>query len=190
MSSGITELPCEPVEVSGQKWFPIDSAPINTSVLVFIPNTEHYGPGVYRALRPKFGTLRPWQVTGLHFGRDCYEGAQPTHWMPLPSVPGRSGEGGVAGPARPRIHNLKMLDAIQLVVLEYSNNKQLAESVRQWLSAEKGPLANSVEASGQNAATKMRDALIRLRDCDWVISLPDRMDAVRQIAREALEGIE
>jgi hypothetical protein len=26
----------------------------------------------------------------------------------------------------------------------------------------------------------------RLRDCDWVISLPDRMDAVRDIARAAL----
>lgn len=35
---------------------------------------------------------------------------------------------------------------------------------------------------------RLEDALIRLRDCDWVISLPDRMDAVRAIAREALEG--
>lgn len=33
---------------------------------------------------------------------------------------------------------------------------------------------------------RMREALIRLRDCDWVISLPDRMDAVREIARAAL----
>ena len=32
-----------------------------------------------------------------------------------------------------------------------------------------------------------RQALTRIRDCDWVITLPDRMDAVRQIAREALE---
>ena len=30
-------------------------------------------------------------------------------------------------------------------------------------------------------------ALTKIRDCDFVISLPDRMDAVRQIAREALE---
>ena len=29
-------------------------------------------------------------------------------------------------------------------------------------------------------------ALIRLRDCDWVITLPDRMDAVRKIAGDAL----
>lgn len=35
--------------------------------------------------------------------------------------------------------------------------------------------------------SKMEDALQRIRDCDFVITLPDRMDAVRQIAREALE---
>lgn len=34
---------------------------------------------------------------------------------------------------------------------------------------------------------KLEAALERLRDCDWVITLSDRMDAVRQIAREALE---
>ena len=31
-------------------------------------------------------------------------------------------------------------------------------------------------------------ALIKLRDCDWVITPHDRMDAVREIARKALEG--
>ena len=34
----------------------------------------------------------------------------------------------------------------------------------------------------------LRKALERLRDCDWQISLSDRMDAVRQIAREALSA--
>ena len=34
---------------------------------------------------------------------------------------------------------------------------------------------------------KLREALKRIRDCDFVITLPDRMDAVRAIAREALE---
>lgn len=71
----------------GQKWLPIESAPINTSVLVFIPRAGHYGPGVYRALRPNFGVLRGWQVSGLSMGRDCGPDQQPTHWMPLPSVP-------------------------------------------------------------------------------------------------------
>ena len=33
---------------------------------------------------------------------------------------------------------------------------------------------------------ELEGALTRLRDCDWTITLPDRMDAVRDIAREAL----
>jgi hypothetical protein len=36
----------------------------------------------------------------------------------------------------------------------------------------------------------LRLACERLRDCDWVISLPDRMDAVRDIARAALAATE
>ena len=36
----------------------------------------------------------------------------------------------------------------------------------------------------------LRLACERLRDCDWVISLPDRMDAVRDIARTALAATE
>lgn len=34
---------------------------------------------------------------------------------------------------------------------------------------------------------KLEAALERIRDCDWVITLPDRIDAVRDIAREALQ---
>jgi hypothetical protein len=34
---------------------------------------------------------------------------------------------------------------------------------------------------------KLRESLRRIRDCNFVITLPDRMDAVRAIAREALE---
>ena len=33
---------------------------------------------------------------------------------------------------------------------------------------------------------RLRAALQRLADCDWVITPADRMDAVRAIAREAL----
>ena len=39
--------------------------------------------------------------------------------------------------------------------------------------------------------TKQRDLLIegleKLASCDWVITLPDRMDAVREIARQTLQ---
>lgn len=34
---------------------------------------------------------------------------------------------------------------------------------------------------------KLEYALERIRDCNFVITSPDRMDAVREIAREALE---
>ena len=41
--------------------------------------------------------------------------------------------------------------------------------------------------------TKQRDLLIegleKLASCDWVITLPDRMDAVREIANETLNKI-
>ncbi len=36
---------------------------------------------------------------------------------------------------------------------------------------------------------QLQAALIKIRDCDFVITLPDRMDAVRKIARDALEGV-
>jgi len=41
-------------------------------------------------------------------------------------------------------------------------------------------------ATARAEITRLREALTKLRDCDWVISLPDRMDAVRDIARAAL----
>lgn len=34
---------------------------------------------------------------------------------------------------------------------------------------------------------RLKTSLIKLRDCDWEIMLPDRMDAVREIAHKALE---
>lgn len=37
------------------------------------------------------------------------------------------------------------------------------------------------------ALRAMEKALIKLRDCDWVITPHDRMDAVRDIASEALQ---
>lgn len=39
----------------------------------------------------------------------------------------------------------------------------------------------------REANLRLRDALEQLRDCDWVITPANRMDAVRDIARAALE---
>lgn len=75
-----------------QDWQPIETAPTNTSVLVFVPRAEHYGPGIYRAILVDMGTGRRWMTTGCHVGRDLGPDSQPTHWMPLPAPP-RSADG-------------------------------------------------------------------------------------------------
>jgi hypothetical protein len=36
---------------------------------------------------------------------------------------------------------------------------------------------------------RLAEALRKLADCDWVITLPNRMDAVRTIARETLQSL-
>jgi hypothetical protein len=36
---------------------------------------------------------------------------------------------------------------------------------------------------------RLAEALQKLADCDWEITLPDRMDAVRTIANEALQSL-
>lgn len=68
-------------------WQPADTAPFNESVLVFVPNLEHYGPGIYRAIRVNMGTGIRWTSTAWASGRDFSGDAQPTHWMPLPEPP-------------------------------------------------------------------------------------------------------
>jgi hypothetical protein len=68
-------------------WQPIETAPVNTSVLVFLSNWEHYGPGIYRAIRVDMGTGRRWHTTAWAIGRDLSADLSPTHWMPLPAPP-------------------------------------------------------------------------------------------------------
>ena len=47
--------------------------------------------------------------------------------------------------------------------------------------------ARATQAEAQRDA--LAEALTRLRDCDFVITLADRMDAVRDIARQALASL-
>jgi hypothetical protein len=67
-------------------------------------------------------------------------------------------------------------------------------AIRDWIN--KGEIAILIDISDEletelAAMTKQRDelaeALQKLADCDWVITLPNRMDAVRTIANEALK---
>ena len=70
-----------------REWQPIESAPINESVLVYLPNWDHYGPGIYRAMLVDMGTGRRWMTTAWASGRDLNADVQPTHWMSLPPRP-------------------------------------------------------------------------------------------------------
>jgi hypothetical protein len=81
------DTPADGHGTGGAGWEDISSAPTNASVLVFIPNAEHYGHGVYRAMLVDMGTGRRWMTTGCHVGRDCGPDNTPTHWMPLPPAP-------------------------------------------------------------------------------------------------------
>lgn len=69
-------------------WQDIATAPWNQSVLIFIPDIDHYGHGVYRAIQVDFGTPCGWQTTCVAMGRDIRPmDLQPTHWQPLPDAP-------------------------------------------------------------------------------------------------------
>ena len=61
----------------------------------------------------------------------------------------------------------------------YRRDPDLAQSI-----VEKLQLSLAEE---QARVDKLEVALERIRDCNFTITLPDRMDAVRHIAREALE---
>ncbi len=70
-----------------KKWQPIATAPENVSVLIYIPEWDHYGPGIYRAMLVNMITTKRWTTTAWACGRDLTSSVEPTHWMPLPDPP-------------------------------------------------------------------------------------------------------
>lgn len=62
---------------------------------------------------------------------------------------------------------------------KYMRDPELADSI---IKALRNDLAEA-----EKRIEMLTFALERISDCDFVITLPDRMDAVRAIAREALE---
>ena len=75
---------------------------------------------------------------------------------------------------------------IQTPVTIYTNGNGC-----KWINDAEGEAVDFVTVADALNRTADREAVLvaaleRLRDCDWVITLPDRMDAVREIAREAL----
>ena len=56
----------------------------------------------------------------------------------------------------------------------------------EWSQFTKAKTVKEILLEAENA--RLREALVKLRDCDFVITPADRMDAVRDIARGALEN--
>lgn len=76
---------------------------------------------------------------------------------------------------------------------ETSRLLKVAMDVRDDGYTEMRKLLSKVETALATERAKvrvLREACERLRDCDWVITLPDRMDPVRGIARAAIAATE
>ena len=73
-------------------WQPIKKVPPNTSVLIWLPRSEHYGPGIYRAIYVDTGSDRRWHVTTVAMGRDLDPRDFPLLWRPLPLPPKEEGD--------------------------------------------------------------------------------------------------
>jgi hypothetical protein len=68
-------------------WLPIETAPTNESVLIYVPSARHYGEGIYRAVLVDMGKGKRWHTSALLVGRDVTPEYTPTHWRPLPPAP-------------------------------------------------------------------------------------------------------
>jgi len=67
-------------------WQPISTAPLNESVLIYIPNADHLGPGIYRGLKVERHGGPIWLFNTLSMSFDPMSLA-PSHWQPLPPPP-------------------------------------------------------------------------------------------------------
>ena len=82
------------------------------------------------------------------------------------------------------LKELALANSMHTVAVNERNfERARVDRLNELLQSSRGQCARLIEEN-----KVLREALTRLRDCDWVISLPDRMDAVREIARNALEG--
>lgn len=81
-------------------------------------------------------------------------------------------------------------EAIGLRDLLNKMERELAETqeLLTQMSAEREHNGRMASAYRQQR-DRLAEALQKISNCDWVITLPDRMDAVRDIAREALASV-
>lgn len=79
-------------KVEGDGWLPIESAPTNRAIQIFIPNADYYGnDGVYAGILVDLGTGQRWATFGWAVARDLPPHMHPSHWRPLPSAPASEG---------------------------------------------------------------------------------------------------
>ncbi|WP_247997029.1 hypothetical protein [Brucella tritici] len=75
-------------KVEGDGWMPIESAPKNRAIQIFIPNADYYGnDGVYAGILVDLGTGQRWATFGWAVARDLPQHMHPTHWRHLPTPP-------------------------------------------------------------------------------------------------------
>ncbi|PJT18903.1 hypothetical protein CN884_22710 [Ochrobactrum sp. 30A/1000/2015] len=81
-------------KVEGDGWRPIESAPKNKAIQIYIPNADYYGnDGIYAGILVDLGTGQRWATFGWAVARDLPPHMHPTHWRPLPSAPSQEAAG-------------------------------------------------------------------------------------------------
>ena len=73
-------------------WQPIETAPTNERVLIFVPKACHFDTGIYCAIKLDRGADPRWELTSLYGRIDIDPFYAPTHWMPLPASPKDGGK--------------------------------------------------------------------------------------------------
>jgi len=158
------------------------------------------------------------QITTLTKERDALQLQVPPDdlvWLTREEAKKMETERDAQAKHREREHNLilEMKDEISKLKSTYNDLKQKMDrfkAVKDWdldawldwdderkaLTQENNNYRMAAEAEANEVDRlnrkneRLREALIILRDCDWVITLPDRMDAVREIARQAIQEID
>ncbi|MDH0125468.1 DUF551 domain-containing protein [Brucella intermedia GD04153] len=81
-------------KVEGDGWLPIETAPKNKAIQIYIPNADYYGnDGIYAGILVDLGTGQRWATFGWAVARDLPPHMHPTHWRPLPSAPSQEAAG-------------------------------------------------------------------------------------------------
>lgn len=70
------------------KWQTIDSAPIQTLILAYFPDTNGVYPASIGAFNARYRDK--WKIM-FREGMFAYTDKLPTHWMPIPSAPRKRG---------------------------------------------------------------------------------------------------